>query len=208
MSTGGDYPDEMFRRPLDDEAIDSLLAGRPPAGLESLVAFVEDVHLAAAVSVPEPTVALAAVFAAGLSTEKGDLPVTAAGNVPGPASQVAGLPKRSKTVIEVLLAKLAAAGLVAKTGLAAGALTLGATAAAATGNLPEPAQDRVADAVEHVGLNIPGGSEKADEHRRDADHRQEGEVADTDGAGTDVAETPAEADFGTGVADRDRKSVV
>lgn len=54
--------------------------------------------------------------------EKGDLLVTAASNVPGPAPQVAGLPKwRKKKMIELALAKLTALSLAAKVGAATGA---------------------------------------------------------------------------------------
>lgn len=98
-------------------------------------------------------------------------------------------------MIELLLAKLASAGLVAKAGLTAGALTLSATAAATTGVLPDPVQDRAADAVQRVmGIDIPGGS---DGHRKDADHSKDGsQVAD------DKANTEGKDGFGTSVADR------
>lgn len=107
-------------------------------------------------------------------------------------------------IIETIVAKLAGFGLAAKAGVAAGALAVSGTAIAATGTLPEPAQGRVADAVERVlGLEIPGGSRADAEHRRDADHR-----ADPDAAGAsgderkNRADTPGEADFGQGVSDK------
>lgn len=203
MSGRGDYDDEMLRRTrLDEEAFEALVAGHQPAADDLLASFVEDVQLATMGTTPEPTPALATLFTDGLSTEKGDLPATAASNVTGPAPQAAGLPKwRKRTMIETALAKLASLGLAAKLGVAAGAVTLAGSAAAATGTLPGPAQDRVADAVEHAGIDIPGG--RSAEHRQDADHRQDGEQqADTgQDAGTADADVPADADFGTGVSD-------
>lgn len=193
MTMAGDYPDEMFRRTdLTDDAIEQLLAGRPAAGHEALAAFVEDVRSATAGPLPEASAALATAFAEGLSIEAIEAPAH-----PAPAPK-----RRTKRMIELLLAKLAAAGLVAKTGLAAGALTLGATAAAATGALPDAAQDPVADGVERVlGMNIPGGTQAEDDGEA-----EEVEVVneDTDGsedAGNE-AETPEQADFGKSVSDR------
>jgi hypothetical protein len=47
--------------------------------------------------------------------------------------------------------------LTAKVAAAAAAVAIGATgtAAAATGNLPDPVQDRVAGVVSHVGIDLP-----------------------------------------------------
>lgn len=105
-------------------------------------------------------------------------------------------------MIEVALAKLTALGLAAKLGVATGALALTGTAAAATGALPDP----VVDAIERTGIEIPGG--RSAEHRQDGDHRQDADQRqdadhrqDADRAqDARTAETPAEADFGTGVS--------
>jgi len=199
VSTFDDYHDEMLRRPLNDEAIEALLAGRPTddQDLAPVASLFSDLRGLATTTAPVPTPGLAAVLAGGFSPEKGDLLATAASNVTGPAPQAAGLPKRRRrNMIEVLLAKLASAGLVAKAGLTAGALTLSATAAATTGVLPDPVQDRAADAVERVmGIDIPGG--RSGDHRKDADHSKDGsQVAD------DKADTDGQDGFGTSVADR------
>jgi len=116
-------------------------------------------------------------------------------------------------VIAVLLAKLSTLGVAAKAGIAAGALAATGSAAAATGTLPPPAQDRVAAAVERlVGLEIPGGSRADAEHRQDTDRRQDGEHRPADGAGdatnldgVDLPEpidpdTPAQAEMGKTVS--------
>jgi hypothetical protein len=55
------------------------------------------------------------------------------------------------------------------------ALTAGG-AAAATGTLPSPVQGAVADAVGHIGVDIPHPNHgKSAEHRQDAEHRQTGD---------------------------------
>ena len=147
---------EMPVSPLDDRALEALLSGAPPAqsGFDWLVAFVEDLGEAASGPAPATKPALAMLLAQGFSTEKGDLPATAASNVTGPASQAAGLPKwrKKKMLISELLAGLvtqfAGLGMTAK---AAMGLTLAAastTAAGAVGVLPAPAQHAVATVIE------------------------------------------------------------
>ena len=97
MSLSGDYHDEMQTQPLlDDQAIESILAGRSPSGrpeLDELARFVTEVRSVASAPTPKVGAELAAVLAGGLTTDKGDLPATAASNVTGPAPQAAGLPK-------------------------------------------------------------------------------------------------------------------
>jgi hypothetical protein len=148
----GDYHNEMSpRHQLDDETIEAFFAGRPLATGESacLAAFAEEVRLAAEGPVPVPSPALAAVLAEGFSTDKGDLPATAASNVPGPATQVAGLPKRrsKRMVVTELLAGLTMA---AKAGLGLTMAAASVTAAGAGGVLPDPVQGAVGGAVEAV----------------------------------------------------------
>lgn len=49
-------------------------------------------------------------------------------------------------------------------------------AAAATGTLPDPVQGVVADAVSHVGVDIPHANHgKSADHRQDGEHRQDGQ---------------------------------
>ena len=95
---------------------------------------------------------LAMLVAQGFSTEKGDLPATAASNVTGPAPQAAGLPKwRKKMLITELLAglttKLAGLGLAAKAGMGVTLAATSTTVAGAAGVLPAPAQHVVATVV-------------------------------------------------------------
>lgn len=200
MTIPGDDTDEMFRRHhLDDVTIDRILSGRAVTGENELVSFVEDVHIATT-GTPVPTAALLGVFAEGLSHVKGDLSATTASNVTGPELQAAGLPQRKKkNMLEIALAKLASAALVAKLGVAAGAMTLAGTAAAATGTLPDPAQDFASDAAARAGITIPASEGRQDaEHRQDADRRQDAENRkDAD----EVTEGEAPENYGTSVSD-------
>ena len=86
MSGFDDYDDAMFQRDLlDDETIEDLLAGRDPGrgDLTVLVGFIEDAR-GVLRRQPTPSPMLAELMAGGLSTEKSDLLVTAANNVPRP----------------------------------------------------------------------------------------------------------------------------
>src|SRR5690606_32581647 len=81
----GDDVGEMTRRPrLDDRTADALFSGRIPSDREDLAdvaALVESLRTAAsATPTPAPNAALAAVLADGLSTDKGELPVTVGSN--------------------------------------------------------------------------------------------------------------------------------
>lgn len=149
MSSYGDDEYEMLRRGPDTETADRLLTGEEIPGHEAAAAFVADARRVVSAPVPQPSAALARILDEGL-TVTGPTGVV-------PAQNTRRNPRR---MIEILAAKLAAAGLLAKTGIAAGALTIGATAAGATGNLPV-VQDQVADAVATVGVDIPGGKSTA-----------------------------------------------
>jgi hypothetical protein len=140
--------------------------------------FAEEVRFAVSGPPPVPSLSLAAVLTAGFSgvsptdlasNDKGDLLVTAASNVHGPAPQAAGLPnwKEEKDmpvtgIFAGLLAKLAGAGTAAKGALAGvTAVTTRAMAGGAAGVLPGPAQTLVASVVnattpfEFPGLDDP-----------------------------------------------------
>lgn len=139
----------MLRRGPDDETADRLLSGEALPGFEVVAAFVADARRVATPT-PTPTVTLARVLSEGLR------PV----HVTEDITPTAPTRKKPRMLVETVLAKLAAAGLVAKTGLAAGAITLSATAAGATGHLPV-VQDEVADAVATMGVDLPGGKAAA-----------------------------------------------
>jgi hypothetical protein len=153
LSRSSDFSSEM---PHEDDAF--------PAQ------FAEEVRFAVSGPPPLPSSALAAVLAGGLCTnptEKGDLLVTAASNVHGPAPQAAGLPKNwrneremsvSGGVLSGLLAKVAGIGTAAKAALAtATAVTTIGLAGAAAGVLPGPAQTLVATAVNAATpFQLPG----------------------------------------------------
>jgi hypothetical protein len=163
--------DEMSSiRPLDDAALEAYLTGRPGAAdeLEPLTLFAEGLEMALAGPAPAPKPNLATLLIEGFSTEKGDLPATAASNVTGPASQAAGLPKWRKKKMLVteflsgLAAKLAGLGLAAKLGLGVGVAAAAVGGAGAANVLPEPVQHAVATAVDTVTpFQFP---DKADPH--------------------------------------------
>jgi hypothetical protein len=146
--------EEMPVPPLDDRALDALLSGAPAEpGFDWLLPFVEDLGAASRGSAPATTPALALLLTEGFSTEKGDLPATAASNVTGPAPQAAGLPKwRKKMLIGELLAglvaKVAGLGMATKAGMGLALAAASTTAAGAVGVLPAPAQHAVATVVD------------------------------------------------------------
>jgi hypothetical protein len=162
---------EMHRRQdIGDAAIEAFFSGNG-AGDElpsSLAAIADELRGLASGPVPEPTPQLAALLANGFSTEKGDLPVTAASNVPGPAPQAAGLPKwrSGRMTFARFLAGLSVA---AKATLGAGVAMASVTAVGAAGALPGPLQNVVATTVEAVTpFDLPGsGSDDAGDDARD-----------------------------------------
>lgn len=185
MSEFGDDDVEMFRRnDLDEITIEQLLVGHDVPGEEMLVSFVAGAEFVASSFEAEPTPELTALFAEEVSQDAAGLPTMAQSSAVV-ATQVAAPPERRReNMVESGIGKLASLGVAAKVGIAAGALVLSGSAAAATGMLPEPAQERIADAVERTGVDIPGG--QSDDHRRDGDVRQDGEHR-PDGAGIPAA---------------------
>ncbi|MFP5375580.1 MAG: hypothetical protein ACLGIO_02210 [Acidimicrobiia bacterium] len=161
----------MLRRTrIDDAAIEALFTGNGAGGEPgSLAAFAGELRRMAKGPVPAPSVPLATMLAEGLFTEKGDLPVTAASNVPGPAPQAAGLPKwRRRKMIEFL----AGLSVAAKAAFGVSMAAASVTAAGAAGVLPAPAQSAVANAVEAVTpFSFPDGA---------ADEAEFGERVSTD----------------------------
>lgn len=151
MSPADDNEAEMYRRSgIDDHAIEAFIAGSPIGdGWEPLDAFASQVRRVADGPVPEPSLQLAAFLSSGLSTEKSNLPATAASNVTGPAPQVAGLPKWRKKSM-ALAEFLAGLSVAAKAALGIGVAAASVTAAGAAGALPGPAQDAVAATVRAV----------------------------------------------------------
>jgi hypothetical protein len=135
---------------LSDETVEALLSGSIPDGdLAGTAAFVAGVK-AATGDGPAPSPALAALFAAGgISTDKGDLPATAASNVHGPAPQVSGLPKWRKLSMHIKR-YVAGLGIAAKVAMGAGIAAAATTGAGAAGVLPPPVQHAMAAAVDAV----------------------------------------------------------
>jgi hypothetical protein len=160
---------ERFAK-FSDEELEQLLAGRAPTGnaeLEALAGFATHVPAAYA-ETPRPeleTIHLARIVeAVRLASD----PATA--GLSGSARKRAGRARRRRTMLATVFSTLAAK--IAITAVAAAAATGGL---AATGNLG-PAQDAVASAVSHVGLNIPHGKTVSDTARNtDKTGREKGQ---------------------------------
>ncbi|MDP8992878.1 MAG: hypothetical protein M3N31_07510 [Actinomycetota bacterium] len=199
MSLFGDDHYEMRTQPLlDEQTIESILAGRSPSGqpeVDELARFVNEVRSVS--SGPSPVVGtqLAAVLAGGLTTDKGDLPVTAASNVTGLAEQAAGLPKRRKSMLETIFAKAA----LAKAAAVLGGLSIATTGAAAAGVLPGAAQNGVAAVIEALSpFDLPDSDDK----RRDAEHRNDDVADDRPEVPAPQADRNAHDNFGATVSGR------
>ncbi|MFN8025673.1 MAG: hypothetical protein U0W40_04730 [Acidimicrobiia bacterium] len=164
MSHFGDDVYEMpRRRPIDDDAVELVLAGVPAGDdLAGLTAFVDDVRSAAATGPdPVPSAALAHVLTRGFSTDEGDLPATAASNANGSAQQTAGLPKWRSALMKTSQF-VAGLSMAAKVALGAGVAVAATATGAVAGVLPDPVQHAVADAVGSVTpFELPGASSDA-----------------------------------------------
>jgi hypothetical protein len=136
--------DDVFEMPRDD--------------LGALNEFVDDVRTAASGPMPVPSLALEHVLTHGFSTDKGDLPATAASNANGSALQTAGLPKWRRSLMKTSKF-VAGMSLAAKLALCAGVAVAATASAGFAGVLPGPVQGAVADAVGAVTpFDLPGGS--------------------------------------------------
>jgi hypothetical protein len=143
MTGPSDYQNEMGRP--DDEAIEALLAGQlgpDSAEMAAVAGVAEDLRRIGQGAVPRPSHDLHLLLTEGrtsatehLFADKGDLPVTAASNVHGPAvAQVAGLPtrrSRMKNSILGMTGRLAGLGAAAKLAVAASVVAASAGGAAA-----------------------------------------------------------------------------
>jgi hypothetical protein len=151
-------------RPLDDDSATRLLQGLvhpddAPPGYGSVARLLSCAAQAPLAAVDED--ASAATVAAMVDVIRNA----------APAPQTS----RRKSVLGKILAGKALAAF-AVVGLTA------TGAAAATGSLPEPAQNAVAGAVSHVGIDIPHPNHgKSAGHRQDGAHRQDGQSGDDQG---------------------------
>ncbi|HEY3670897.1 MAG TPA: hypothetical protein VGN51_08185, partial [Acidimicrobiia bacterium] len=147
---GDDVHEMPRRRPIDDQAVESILGGTTTGDdLDGLAAFVVDVRETAAGPMPAPSPALVHVLTQGFSTDQGDLPATAASNADGPALQAAGLPKWRSAQMKVSR-YVAGLSIAAKIALGAGCVFAATATAGATGVLPGPVQEAM-DAVTPFG---------------------------------------------------------
>lgn len=146
---------------LDDVDVDRLLSGAAaPEGYSAVAAL-----LSAAREAPGPEVSDPARIAAMVSEIRASSPVIV------PTSQ------KRRRLAKLLTAKVAA--------VAAFAIVSTGVAGAATGTLPEPVQNGIAEAASHVGLNLPS---RASDRARAATSKAKGENGRAgNGVGTAVA---------------------
>ena len=170
MSHLDDHHDEMLEdfTPLSGDLDDP---DGPDLFTEAwLVPFAQDVRFASRGPAPVPSPQLSSLFEggalrSGLSNDKGDLLVTAASNVHGPAPQAAGLPNWRKespmplAFLTTLFGKITGIGTAAKAAIATTtAFATMTVAGAAAGVLPGPVQGTVGGAINAISpLNVPTG---------------------------------------------------
>jgi hypothetical protein len=151
------------RQTLDDDSASRMLQGLvhpddAPPGYASVAGL-----LASAAQLPPPA------EDAGTATVCAMVEVIRAGAAPTPENA------RRRSMLGKLFA--------GKALVAMATVALTATgAAAATGSLPAAVQGAVAQAVSHVGVDLPADAGKSADHRQDSEHRQSG---DNDQAGDD-----------------------
>jgi hypothetical protein len=166
------------RHPLDDDSAARIIGGLvhpddAPPGYGDVAGLLT----AASVLTPVDEDAAATTVAAMVETIR-------------TGASAPGTPRRKSMLKKLLAGKaLAAIGVVALT--ASGA-------AAATGSLPDPAQNVVSGAVGHVGLHIPEPGDRGHSagHRQDGGHRPDGTTSTTAGG-----QDPAGDNHGSVVSD-------
>lgn len=158
--------------PLDEDSASRLLQGLVhPDDAPPGYASVADLLSRAAQPSPLREDAGAATIAAMVEAIRSSAPAPVA------------TPSRNK---RSLLGKVFAGKALVAMGLV---LTAGG-AAAATGSLPGPVQGAVAEAVSHVGVDLPGNGGKSAAHRQDGEHRpaDKGKAGDKGQSGDQPAE--------------------
>jgi hypothetical protein len=165
MSDYGVSSSEMKRLSnISDGDLDAMRAGHVPhddPSMEGIARFVRDLGEA----FPEPSTAdledshvAAMLQAAHLMAENGELVARPASKANGPENQASGLPKPWR---ETMFGKMLATN-TAKVVAGAIALVLAFSGVAIAGVLPAAVQNKVADAVQNVGIDLPGGSSEVD----------------------------------------------
>jgi hypothetical protein len=173
MTPERDWDDEMHGPAIDESTADRLLTGRlapddAPPGFVGLAAMI---RAATGPATSAESKRDAAVIAAALAAVRSSQPIRRSA------------PRRRSMLSKLLSAKVA--------GVVAGAV-LGSTgvAAAATGNLPAPAQTAVSNAMSHVDVSVPTGNSHGAEHGKSgASH---GKPAN----GSDQADASGNSQFG------------
>ncbi len=151
MSDWSDSEDEMSRRLFTDRDVDAVLSiVGADRELDPLARFVDDVRQVAKIDSVRPTPALMALFESDISPHI----------VPNPAE--AGLAVR-RTSMRRIPKAVAGLSLTAKLLLAGGVASVAAAGGAATGSLPDAAQNAAATLVRTVSpFEIPSNDHSED----------------------------------------------
>lgn len=177
--------------PLDGRTADAVLSGRScpddRPDLAAVAALVDGLrHATQAAPRPTPTPELQRILTAGITTDEGGLATL---EVSGPPT------RRSTKVLRIIAAKLAAAGLAVKAGVASAAVLAVTAGAGASGTLPDALQGpldelRDRDQVEDSDVEVTG-TEGSDGHD---DAPGEGDLVTDDPAAEDPTEDPDDLD--------------
>lgn len=164
-----------------EAAFEALLAGRRvPSAAEGLVAFADGVRATAA-RAPRPSAALADLLATGLLTDQSSAPAPRA---------AARSRRRSSRMFLAFFAKIAAAGVAAKTAVVGGVVVVGLSTAGFTGNLPDPVQHDFAAVVDAATpLTAPDPSKTATPALDPTTHPATTQAGDPSGTATPPATT-------------------
>jgi len=192
LSRLGDYHIEMPSSPLDDDAVEAFLSGRPTSAgeLAPLAAFAEDLRVTVERAVPVPTADLATLLTDGIPAPSG----AEAGAPPERGPQGVDPRNRRRFVsvselLAVVAARLAGLGMAAKAALGMGLAAASVSGAGIAGILPDPVHHAVATVVSAAtpfelsdsgaaGTHGPGADDAAGVPDDDAD----ADVADADRA--------------------------
>ena len=151
---------------IGEDAVEDLLAGQVPEGGEELAHLARFTADLRSFAVTSPNRVLSVMAAAGHTSDKGDLPATAASNAHGPArpGQGAGLPNwnRRPAMLKSFLSNA-----IGKAAGGVTAATMSVGAAGAAGALPSPVQRVVADAADTIGVDMPSPDDETSDPTTD-----------------------------------------
>lgn len=194
------YQDEMkpFRK-ISEQELDRLFSGKAPAensGLSKIAGLVHAVRTTHVTGVDPDVEAshLAGLIQVVNLTDKGELAARPASKATGSDRQMSGLSKWRKGMLESVVGALVMKILGGAVALAAATGGL-----AALDTLPDPAQVRVADAIEAISpFDLPGNADE--EATKALEKAAEAANKVTEAEGDESGEPNENAEFGQSVA--------